>query len=166
MKGLFGNLGAKALAVGLLAAGGMAASASTASAQAVEFRGGGYVSFSSQCEVEGWIGTTYVNSRYRHPNVGSNGPTTNFSMYFPLFYATNYVLPRGNLTAAFKPVRGGGLGNTTWVQTGKQRMRVTLRSPSTITTSTEAVRLQGQIRGFDNMPNCLVDFDVSMTRRP
>ncbi|TCT03339.1 hypothetical protein EDC22_12012 [Tepidamorphus gemmatus] len=154
------------IAGGLLLAGATVVSAQSVEAQTVEFRGGGFFSFTSQCQAEGWEGTVYASARYRPPGVGSNGPSTRFSVFFPLFYATSFVLQSGNLTAAYKTVDGGGLGSQLWVYPTKPRMRVTLRSPSAVNASTEAVRLKGQINGFDNVRNCVVDFDVSLTRRP
>lgn len=151
---------------GLLVAGAMFASAQSVQAQTVEFRGGGFFSFSSECEQAGWGGTTYASVRYQPPKVGSNNQTTRFSVFFPLFYATNFILPTGNLTAAFKTVDGGGLGSSLWVYSTKPKMRVTLRSPSAVNVSTPAVRLKGQISGFDDVQNCVVDFDVNLTRRP
>ena len=156
----------KPFVMGLLVAGATFASVQSVQAQTVEFRGGGFFSFSTQCQAEGWSGTTYASARYRPPKVGSNDQSTRFSVFFPLFYATSFVLPTGNLTATYKAVEGGGLGSTLWIYPTKPKMRVTLRSPSAVNASTEAVRLKGQINGFDNVKNCVVDFDVNLTRRP
>lgn len=162
----FGALLSTPFIVGWMAAAATFGSAQSVQAQTVEFRGGGFFSFSTQCQAEGWEGTTYASVRYRPPKVGSNGNSTRFSVFFPLFYATNFILPTGNLTAAYKTVDGGGLGSSLWVYPTKPKMRVTLRSPSAVNASTEAVRLKGQINGFDNVKNCVVDFDVNLTRRP
>ena len=162
----FRALLSRPLPVGLLIAGATFVSAHSVQAQTVEFRGGGFFSFSTQCEAEGWGGTTYASVRYRPPMLASNDPSTRFSVFFPLFYATNFMLPTGNLTATYKAVEGGSLGAGIWIYPTKPKMRVTLSTPSKVDTSTEAVRLKGQINGFDNVKNCVVDFDVSLTRRP
>jgi len=155
------------LAAAFLAGAIASASPSLARADVVDFRGGGWISnFTEACVEVGWgPRTLYVNARYRPPRLGDNGPNTRIT-FLTSHYATSYLLPEGNLTNRFKPVRGGGTGAGTFFFSQDPQMRITLQQPRNVRPRTPSVRLRGQIRDFDNTPGCRVNFDISVTQRP
>jgi len=146
----------------------VATSAAAASAQTVEFRGGGYLSNLSQaCQDAGWAaaGPFFVNVRYQPPRLGANGPQTRLSFYLS-HYAAGYTLARGNLNRRFQPVAGGAVGPDAQLFDRPARMRVVQQTPANVRMGTPRLRLRGQIRRMDSVPGCTADFDVSLTRRP
>lgn len=152
----------------LVSAGlGLALMAAPAVAQTVEFRGTAtVVAKNKACTEEGWeVGEkTEPNMRFRPPKVGSNDKTTRLAMYYS-FWATSFVLEKGNLGRSFKPVVAGATGSGTWIYENGAEVRMTSMSPSSIDTTTKKVKLKGEIRGFDNAPGCIVTFSGTLKRR-
>jgi hypothetical protein len=84
---------------------------SAASAQTVEFRGGGFLTNpTAACASVGLPEVLYVSTRYRPPTLGDNGPETRFAVFQPLFLASSYTLASGNLNPTLKNVQGGLTG--------------------------------------------------------
>jgi hypothetical protein len=134
-------------------------------AQTVEFRGTGTVIAKSKaCTDVGWVigEKTKPNMRYRPAKVGSNGKPTALAMHYP-FWATSFVLEKGNLGSGFKTVVAGATGSGTGVREDGAEVRVTSLSPSKITTKTGTVKIKGEVRGFD-VPGCVVTFDAKLKR--
>lgn len=136
-------------------------------ADAVEFRGGGYVkNLNSACNSGGIDGPLYFSVRYYPPNLGANGSNTRFSFFFPLFYAENYVRESGDLGPNFKTVTGFGLSTLTFEYTSNPKIKIMNMTPSTITLDTQTVTMKGRVRGWANISDCRVDFEIGLSRRP
>lgn len=149
------------------AAVGLAVLSAPASAQMIEFRGTGTVTAKNKaCTAEGWIvgEATAPNMRFRPPKVGSNGKATVVAMFYP-YWATSFVLEKGALGKSFKPVVAGATGSGTYPYANGAEVRLTAQSPSTITDSTVKVKIKGEVRGFDNIPNCVVSFSATLKKR-
>lgn len=142
------------------------ATATTASAAIVEFRGVFVITaLTSACEVFGWSVGSLAKSPYTPPNVGDNGPSTRLSIFFTI-YAENYRLPSGALTSTFQNVDAGGLGRGLFTFDNQAKMRLTLSKPSTVTATTQYIRMKGQIKNFNDIPNCKVTFRAAYVQRP
>jgi hypothetical protein len=123
-----------------------------AAAQALEFRGTGtVVAKNKACTEEGW-------------KVGGNGKQTVVAMFYS-FWATSFVLEKGTLGKSFKPVIAGATGSGTYPYENGAEMRLTSQSPSTITDKTGKVKIKGEVRGFDNVPGCVVTFSATLKKR-
>jgi hypothetical protein len=144
----------------------LAGATAVASAQTVEFRGSATVTATSTaCEEAGWIvgEKTDANMRFRPPNVGDNGKDTRLAIYYP-FYAMSFVLEKGRLGTGFKPVVAGATGSATWVFEAKAEARVTSLSPATITTKTKQVTIKGELRGVDEIADCVLSFSGKLDK--
>jgi hypothetical protein len=138
-----------------------------AAAQALEYRGTGtVVAKNKACTEEGWIvgEKTTPNMRFRPPKVGGNGKQTVVAMFYS-FWATSFVLEKGTLGKSFKPVIAGATGSGTYPYENGAEMRLTSQSPSTITDKTGKVKIKGEVRGFDNVPGCVVTFSATLKKR-
>lgn len=134
-------------------------------AQTVEFRGAGTVIAKNKaCKEADWVvgEKTTPNMRYRPAKVGSNGKPTALAMHYP-FWATSFVLEKGSLGSGFKTVVAGATGSGTGVREDGAEVRVTSLSPSKITPQTGAVKIKGEVRGFD-VPGCVVTFSATLER--
>jgi hypothetical protein len=155
------TLAAAVLPVAVLSA------SSPASANEVEFRGGGYVrNFSTECAVSGFTDPVYVSSIYRPRKLGTNGDATRISFFFPQFYATSYELPKGKLGNTFKKVVGGATGTATYFFSKNPRMRLTAMTPAKVKMRTPVVSLSGEIKNFDGIEGCKADFELSLRLQP
>jgi hypothetical protein len=153
------------LKVATLAAAFLSMAVSAASAQTVEFRGGGFLTNpTAACANAGLPEVLYVSTRYRPPTLGDNGPETRFAVFQPLFLASSYSLASGNLNPTLKNVQGGltGIGTAAF----DAKMSMASRTPTTVSLSTQSVVMSGKIRNYADNTNCTYDYDVSMTRVP
>jgi len=102
--------------------------------------------------------------RFRPPIAGSdNGAGSRLSI-FQRRYTISHKLVTGSFNSTFKPVETmtisdgfEGIGNPVAV-------RITAMSPKP-TATTDFIKAEGQIKGYDNMPNCVVTFQMSLVRR-
>ena len=136
-------------------------------AQALEFRGTATVTAKNKaCTQQGWVvgEKTKPNMRFRPPKVGGNGRETAIAVFYP-FWATSFVLEKGKLSSSFKPVFAAATGGGTYPYENGAQVRMTSQSPSTITDKTSKVKVKGEIRGFDNTPNCVVSFAATLQQR-
>lgn len=160
-----GNLG-KEIAMKRLAVVGITLGliATNAIAATVEFRGGMcIVSTSSLCAADGWNIGDCLLLRYSPPNLGTNGPTTEFSL-LGQSSADNYSLASGSLVGTtLKAVAGKHVGRAG--SSFNSTMRITSQSPVPTATS-RFVNLQGNITNFNDTTGCTVGFRASATRRP
>jgi hypothetical protein len=139
----------------------------SASAEEIEFRGGGYINnFSNACAAKGFVDPVYVSSIYRPRRLGTNGDATRISFFFPQFYAASYELPKGRLGKSFKKVVGGATSSATYFFDNNPRMRIKVKTPRRVRSKTEAVTLSGTIRNFDGIDGCTADFDLSLRQQP
>jgi len=147
-----------------LAAVVLGLSALPASAQSVEFRGKATVIPKSKaCAEYGWdVGKkTTANMRYRPPKLGSNGDLTKIALFYP-FWSTSFTLEKGRLGSKFKTVSSFGMSASPYFYTENAAVRVTSLSPSKITATTKTVKIEGEVRGFDEMPKCVVTFNAKL----
>lgn len=138
-----------------------------AAAQGLEFRGTGIVVAKNKaCTEAGWVvgEQTKPNMRFRPPKVGGNGKETAVSMFYS-FWATSFVLEKGTLGKSFKPVVAGATGSGTYPYENGAEVRLNSQSPSTITDETSKVKIKGEVRGFDNVPGCVVTFSATLKKR-
>jgi len=136
-------------------------------AQSVEFRGTATVTAKSKaCSQNGWVvgEKTKANMRYRPPRLGSNGKTTKIALFYP-YWATSYVLETGVLGKSFKPVHAYGMSAAPYPYANGAEVRVTSLTPSVVTPSTKTVKIKGEVRGFDEMADCVVTFAATLKPR-
>ncbi|MEJ8571472.1 hypothetical protein [Microbaculum marinum] len=143
----------------------IAASASMASAETVEYRGVAKLyKFSQACLEDGYKSTEKANFRYRPPNVGDNGPATRFAFHFS-YWATGFIKMDGDIGDSFVPVIGQGF-STNYSDYGYQpEVRFTQHAPSKVKPKSKRVKLRGDIQGFSYLPDCSVKFRVNAKRR-
>lgn len=130
----------------------------------VVFRGGATVTSTSGCT--GWnpdkqffVGTYWV------PVSGStNGPDSVVNFLFPGGGGEGFQLNGGVLTTAYKSVRATHIYTRNGNYTAS--MRVTARSPATITKTTQRVWLAGSVKRWDQQTNCIVNFQMNLLREP
>ncbi len=149
------------------AAVGLAILSAPAAAQAVEFRGTGTVIAKNKaCAEGGWVvgEGTVPNMRFRPPKVGGNSKATVVAMFYP-FWATSFVLEKGTLGKSYKRMVAGATGSGTYPYANGAEVRLTSQSPSTITDATSKVTIKGEVRGFDDLPNCVVSFAATLKKR-
>jgi hypothetical protein len=140
---------------------GLAASANAASTDVV-FRGGGTFTSTSGCE--GWnpakdffVGTYWV------PVAGStNGPDSVITFHFGNGTAEGFQRDGDVFTPAFKSV--WAVHAYTRIGTYDAFVRVTSRTPATITKNTKGVDLVGAVRGWDRDTNCVANFTMKLVR--
>lgn len=149
----------------LMAAVAVAMSASGALAGTVEFRGGFCVTaVNSSCAAFGWTVGDCLLMRYSPPNVGTNGPATEMSLFGQSF-SDNYSLPSGSLVGTlYKTVVGLHVGRTGY--SFSPTMRFTSQIPNPPTATTKSVALAGNITNFDDSTGCEVAFRASGALRP
>lgn len=152
------------LAAAALFLSAAAASAPAAADEIIQFYGTATISkFSSACAEYGWTQTVEARARYRPPNLGDNDKSTRFSFFFDT-YAMSYKLAKGTVSSSFKDVIGGATGSQTYFFANTPQLRVTSQSPATITTATKTVKIKGEIKGWDDLPNCSANFSIEVSR--
>jgi hypothetical protein len=150
----------------VLAGFALTGATAAATAQTVEFRGAATVTATTAaCEESGWIigEKTDANMRFRPPNLGDNGKDTRLAIYYP-YYAMSFVLEKGRLTTGFKPVVAGATGSATWVFEAKAEARVTSLAPATITPKTKQLTIKGELRGVDEIADCVLSFSGKLDK--
>jgi hypothetical protein len=133
--------------------------AGTASSQDVEFRGGGFVTFSG---CAGLSGTDYMNFRYR-PFVAGQQQGTQFSGFFPFFgFNVSSVI---DINSAFTVVNGNTVAGiyVDWPNTSQ--LKFTTKSPLIIQAGTKRVDLAGEFKNFQ-IANCNATFRAGLERLP
>ncbi len=138
----------------------------SASAQLVEWRGIAYVTnFTSACSERGWSGNPQFNIRFRPSGLGENGTWSGLSFFNP-WYAFGFYQPTGRFDRTWRAVDAGATGNTnyTWENV---RIRILTQSPNNtaLRATTPQVRMIGEIRGFETMPDCTASFEATMMLR-
>jgi hypothetical protein len=141
--------------------------AAPAMAQAVEFRGTATVTAKNKaCTAEGWVVglKEKPGMRYRPPKVGDNGKPTKIAFFYN-YWGTSFELEKGNLGSSYKPVAAFGMSASPYAYGNGAEVRVTSLSPSKITADTSTVKIKGEIRGFDDIPGCVVTFSAKLKPR-
>src|SRR6266540_136775 len=134
-----------------------------AMADVIEFRGGFCIStVTTACDADGWNVGDCLLLRYSPPNLGTNGPGTEFSVLGQSF-ADNYSVPSGSLLGTtYQAVDGAHVGR---IANGfNAQMRITKQS--SVSATSKSVSLQGNIKDFGNTTGCDVGFQASGTNRP
>ena len=150
----------------LLAA--MFSGVSTASAQFVDWFGGGVLTQVTDCPAGNIAAVTNraFHARYRHPGLPGNGDDALLSMFFNN-WAFNFRRVGGPLPPTFEVVNGTFIGGGSG--TYKPRLRILDHDPApeTIDQNTPAITLEGIIKKFSGFPgneNCVVRFITTMFR--
>lgn len=150
----------------LIAGLALGAFAGSAAAQSIEFRGSLCLTVvAPTCTTlsSPWNVGDCSTLRYSPPNIGTNGPATEFNLLGGGF-ANSYHLATGSLVGTtLKTVAGTKITRTltTWSPT----MRITSQTPVPSATNLSEV-LQGDITAFDNNPGCNVTFRAAATKKP
>jgi hypothetical protein len=145
---------------------GLTVLSAPAAAETVEFRGVATVTAKNKaCTQAGWVvgEKTKPNMRFRPSKVGDNGKPTVVAMFYP-FWATSFVLEKGSLGKSFQPVFAGATGSGTYPYAEAAEVRLTSQSPGTVTDKTSKVKIKGEVRGFDNIPDCIVAFTATLKK--
>ena len=131
-----------------------------AQAARIEFRGTFHITSANQtCIDAGSAAVGHIWSlRYNPPNLGDNGPATQFSILEPTAaVAENYALQSGSLIGTvFRPVDGAGVARSLF--TFPASMRISSQTPATLLLTTVSVTLAGDIKEFDGTPGCRIGF--------
>jgi hypothetical protein len=105
--------------------------------------------------------------RFRPGHVGENGPDSSFAL-FERRYTQSYLLRAGGTPKKFdrffRKVEAVSTGDRAFRVPNPVYVRFTSVSPA-ITPTAPFLHIAGQIRGFDEMPNCIVTFNMALTRR-
>lgn len=137
----------------------LALMASAASSQDVEFRGGGFVTFSG---CSGLSGTDYMNFRYR-PFVAGQQQGTQLSGFFPFFgFNVSSVI---DVNSAFTIVTGNTVAGVYVDWPNNSQLKLTTKSPLVIQTTTKRVDLVGEFKNFQ-IANCSATFRAGLERLP
>ena len=128
----------------------------------VVFRGGGHFISTSGCD--GWnpdkeffVGTYWV------PVPGStNGPHSTITFHFGNGTAEGFFLANGVFNSTFKSVQATHVYTLTG--TYSAFVKITSRTPATLSTSTNVVTIVGAVRGCDRDPNCITNFRMALVR--
>jgi hypothetical protein len=146
-----------------------------AAAQTVEWRNGTAVvtAASAACTANGTnVGDTY-NARYRHPNLGDNGNQARLTIVgrrSAHIFGKNVDFIKTFQTADFAGFIGGGLVTQNSAPPAgpyQPQIRMTKRTPGTITETTPNIYMTFQIKGFfvnTGVTNCNIDLEVSVLR--
>ena len=134
-------------------------------AQTVEFRGAVCLTaVSATCPASGWDVGDCQLMRYSPPGLGTNGPTTEISL-FGQSVSDNYTLATGSLVGTvMKPIDAYHVGRDGYKYS--TTMRITKQAPATLLSTSPAVTLSGNINNFSNSINCNVAFRGRATLRP
>jgi hypothetical protein len=147
-----------------LAAAILGAATSFASAQPVDWQGGGVLSDIVNCPSGNLNDPTFVTARFRPADVGDNGDAERLSLFRP-FYSTNIAVADGPFPSAFRAANGSFIA--TGVGKYRPRVRVTEQTPAVIDENTPQIHLKGQIRNFSGLPgneDCRVNFNILIAR--
>lgn len=147
------------LAAAVFAIGTASASAAT------EFRGSLCITkTNAACSAGGWGVGDCLLMRFSPPNVGTNGPKTELSLFGQAF-ADNYSLASGTLIGTtMKPVSAVHIGREGYAFSTTARF--TLQTPKVPTTTTESILIRGSIANFGDTTGCTVTFRATGVNRP
>jgi len=160
---------------GLVTAALLAIGTYGASAQNVDWRyGSAVITAASKACIDNGInvGTSY-DARYRHPNLGTNGPQARISI-FSRRSAHNFTMS-GDFNNTFQTpsgavfIGGGFLTHGSPPPNGpyQPQIRMTKRTPANITATTANVYMTFKIRRFfvaNGVTNCNIDLQVTAVR--
>lgn len=137
----------------------LALMAGAASSQDIEFRGGGFVTFSG---CAGLSGTDYMNFRYR-PFVANKQQGTQLSGFFPFFgFNVSSVI---DINSAFTIVNGNTVAGIYVDWPNNSQLKFTTKSPLIVQDSTKRVDIVGEFKNFQ-IANCDATFRAGLERLP
>ena len=144
----------------------LSASAGSAAAKATAWRGEYCIATqTSACAASGFATGNCYDMVFTPPNVGANGPSTEFH-YTTNSFAENYHLATGSLIGTTaKTVNGTGIWRT-GVNSFTATMNFTKQTPALPTTTTAFINIEGNINNFDGTPGCNVSFRAGTTLVP
>lgn len=160
------NTGESTLHFRLLAIVALAAAligAPPASAQTVEFRGGGYISDIRGCEPVFGPGRQYVNVRFRPPGLGSNDNVSRLSLLYPPATFV-FLLRGGSFGNAFQVAEGHVAGIDPIQFDVSPWVRFDTQVPRRIRMNTEELYITGFVRRYAGLPDCSMRFEFALLR--
>lgn len=105
-----------------------------------------------------------ATARFRLVIAGtSNGTQANLSIAYS-DGARNFRA-NGNFTTAFKTTVGTNIFDSAGTVTPAQLVRFVTQVPATITSSTRFINITGEVNNYDFMPNCRIQFGLTVQRR-
>lgn len=118
-----------------------------------------WLSLSGTCS--SWNPTLeHMIARFRPSGLGTNGSYSNLTLFYQT-YALGFRVS-GRFGTAFRTVDaqdiGSGMGY--W----NPAVRFTSQVPAVLTTATDQLVINGQIRGFDYTPTCTATFRATLQR--
>ena len=128
----------------------------------VVYKGGGTFTVTSGCTGFNPINQFFLGT-YFVPVAGStNGPDSTITFHFGNGGAEGFKLTNDVFTSTFKAVTATHV----YTRTGSYPAFVSIspQVPAVITTTTPRVTVIGFVKGWDNVPNCLVHFQLNMVK--
>lgn len=156
----------RSLCVAVLVAAQVVLSAPAALAQAVEFRGGGYVGDFFNCEgIGGSAGVLPITVRYQPGELDGNAESSLTAVHAFSAYAFNLRRPNAGFEETWTRVHGTHLVPAYEGWDARPRLRVLRQRPTVITEATEIMRLRVRVRHMFNIQGCIADIDLEMIRQ-
>jgi len=141
----------------------LAVSSLDASAAAVRWQGEFMITASSgTCDYDPT--GDFGRARFRPGIGGENGAMSQLT-FFGSRNASSFRLDPGMFNTNFKTVQTMYVGDGFGPVDNVVKVRFATSEPSTIKTGTDFLAITGQIKGYDFMPLCTVDFKMSLVQR-
>ena len=105
----------------------------------------------------------YFTGTYWVPVTGStNGPDSVLNFLQTNGGGEGFQLNNGVFSSTYKPVTATLIftRNHTYIA----QLKVTQRTPATISTTTKTVTVVGAVKGWDGQPGCIVNFSMSLVK--
>lgn len=147
----------------VIAAAGLLGMANAAQAGPVVFMGGLHVYSTSGCV--GWDPVRMFQlATFQVPVAGSTNGTDSTITIFMGNNSNAFQLRNGVFTSTFKWVEATGINGRAW--TYSAMVKVTAKTPATITTATTSAEIVGSIKGGYGNPECVTNFRLNGVRLP
>ena len=141
------------------------AAVSNASAQTVDWRGGGV--FVDQTNCVGFFNDDRVfRALYRHPGLGGNTSDTNLSLYWP-HIAVNLALLNAVFDGTFQVANATSIAGEARKFKPRIKVQKMTPAPADITEETGIIEIRGTIKKFAvfaEVAGCSVDFEMTLLR--
>jgi len=139
----------------------------SASAQATQFRGYAcIITATASCSAEGWSVGSCGTARFSPPNWNGNPNRTGLSIYWGSFYANNIMYQGSLVGSVFRPVQGGGIGDTIFQFATGTTARIGGQVPATLAPGTPMLSSTVFINKFNGRAGCNVAIRFQGQRHP
>lgn len=139
---------------------------SAASAQNVEFRGGGYSTDAVGCEPIINPGEQiFVRARFGPAGVGGNDSSSRLTIFFPLG-TFSFLLRDASFDGSFRVAEGQVIGLQALDLEPNPRVRFDRQLPARIRPNTRDVYVEATMRRFLGIPGCSIRFSLGLLRAP